>query len=273
MKHLKSPSFLRPLVSSAFCGAALLCAAPKLAHAQAPQPVIAPPPISVPLPPFEGIVVSGMGEVRLRPDIARLNVGVQTQDKDPQRAAQLNATRTQAVLAALLKAGVAKDDIQTSTFSITPQYDYRPRPNAGANEPQQPVLTGYQVNNEVRVVVRRLESAGSVLDAAIQAGANTAGGISFDLDDRTKARDEALRRAAQDAARKARVLLEANSTNGPIQVVTPLRLVALVENGADSGPRPMVAFARAEAASNTTIASGEIVVSANVTAYYSTGGR
>lgn len=261
MKHINFSSPLRPLAM----GALLLCAAP-FAHAQVVQPVIAPPDNVVPARPFEGIIVQGLGEFYLRPDIARLNLGVQTQDKNAQRAAQLNATQTQSVFAALLKAGVDEADIQTSTFSIVPQYDYRPRPGE-AGGPQQPVLTGYQVNNEVRVTIRRLDRAGVVLDAAITAGANSAGGITFDLNDRNQAQDEALRRAARDAARKARVLLDANNTDGPIKVIAPLRLVALVENATTNSPRPM-AFARAEATSNTPIASGEIMVSASVTAYY-----
>lgn len=214
--------------------------------------------------PFEGFVVQGNGEVRVQPDIARLNLGVQTQDKDPQRAASTNATGTQAVIAALRAMGIAERDIQTASFSISPQYDYRQRPND--NGPQQPILTGYQVNNEVRVVVRRLENAGRALDAAIRAGANTASGLSFDLDNREASRDEALRRAVSDAGRKASVLSRASGNQ-------PYHLSAIVEGGGDSGPRPMMMMARAAEGmqASTPVAAGEIVVSASVTGYYGLG--
>jgi len=213
-----------------------------------------------------GISVSGMGEVRVKPDIARLNLGVQTQDKDPQRASQQNAALAQAVIAAIRGAGIAERDIQTAGFSIAPQYDYNPRPNT--NEPQQPVLTGYQVSNEVRVTVRRVEDAGRVLDAGIRAGANTASGLSFDIQNRDEARDAALRLAVADGARKARVMATAAGLG-------PIRLLSLAEGAADS-PRPIFAYERAAVANSaqTPVSAGEIVVSASVTAnYQSEGGR
>jgi len=219
--------------------------------------------ITIPTTP-SGITVSGMGEVRVKPDIARLNLGVQTQDKDPQVASQQNAMRAQAVIAAVRGAGVAERDIQTAGFSISPQYDYSQRPNVTG--PQVPVLIGYQVSNEVRVVVRRVEDAGRVLDAAIKAGANTASGLSFDLDNRDVQRDAALRLAVADAARKARVMSEAAGTG-------PLRLTSLSEGVSDS-PRPYPVFARAMSAdaASTPVSAGEIVVSISVTATYAFGG-
>lgn len=227
----------------------------------------APPAVNAPARPFEGLVVQGNGEVRVKPDIARLNLGVQTQDKDVQRASGDNATRTQALIAALRGAGVEERDIQTAGFSIAPQYDYRPRPG-DANGAQQPILTGYQVSNEVRVVVRRLDSAGRVLDAAIRAGANTASGIAFDLNDRQPSRDEALRRAVADAARKARILSEAAGTG-------PVRPISIVEGSAEAPPRPLFTMARAAggAEASTPVEAGEIVINASITAYYATQTR
>jgi len=213
-----------------------------------------------------GISVSGVGEVRVKPDIARLNLGVQTQDKDPQVAAQQNAARAQAVIAAIRGVGIAERDIQTAGFSIAPQYDYNPRPNTTG--PQQPVLTGYQVSNEVRVTVRRVEDAGRVLDAGIRAGANTASGLSFDIQNGDDARDAALKLAVADCARKARVMATAAGLG-------PIRLLALTEGGAAS-PRPYPVFARAAMAdaAQTPVGPGEIVVSASVTANYGfEGGR
>lgn len=251
-----------PFKSSRFLASCVLLttlAAPITVRAQVPN---------APARPFEGLVVQGNGEVRVKPDIARLNLGVQTQDKDVQRASQLNATRTQALLTALRGAGIEARDIQTASFSVTPQYDYRPRPVDQDKEPQQPILTGYQVNNDVRVVVRRIENAGRVLDAAIRAGANTSSGLNFDVENRQPSRDEALRRAVADANRKANVLADAAGK-------LPIRLSALVESGTD-GPRPFVEFDRAMAVSvqaATPVAPGEIVINAGVTAYYSFGAR
>ena len=49
------------------------------------------------------------------------------------------------------------------------------------------------------------EKANSVVDAATAAGANTVGGITFDVDDKTKAENEARKIAVADAKAKAQL--------------------------------------------------------------------
>lgn len=220
----------------------------------------------------DGLVVSGTGEVNVAPDLARLSLGVQNQARESAEAARVNAEQTARVIAAVRRAGVAEKDIQTANYSIFPQYDSRPRP-AGANGAPQgydQVLTGYQVSNTVRVTVRRIADAGKVLDAATQAGANVAQGISFDLDTPTaaRARDEALRQAVADAARKAQILADAAKLG-------PIRLSGVIESGANV-PRPMefgadrgIALANARVA--TPVQPGETTVTASVSLRYRFG--
>jgi len=213
-----------------------------------------------------GIVVQGTGEVQVRPDLARLNLGVQNQAKDSTAAAEANAALTAKVVEAIKRAGVAERDIQTAGYSIYPQYESRPRPGAAPGQDFEQVLVGYQVSNTVRVTVRKIGDTGRVLDAAVKAGANVAQGIAFDLDvpTATRAREEALRLAVADALRKAKVIAEAAG-------IGPIRLVAVVENGA-GGVRPVyeslgrVAFAKADQA--TPVQPGENTVTASVTVRY-----
>jgi uncharacterized protein YggE len=118
---------------------------------------VPPPPAA---DPNTGIVVQGGGEVNVRPDLARISLGVQNQARDSTAAAQANANATTRVIEAVKRAGVADRDIQTSNYSIYPQYDSRPRPDLPGQVEQ--VLTGYQVSNTVRVTVRRIAEAGRV---------------------------------------------------------------------------------------------------------------
>ena len=218
-------------------------------------------------PDLAGITVQGTGEVRVRPDIARLSLGVQTQGPDSTRAAQENAALTRKVIAAIRAAGVAEKDIQTQNYSIYPQYEQRPVGGAGGGEPRPPRIVGYQVSNTVAVVVRKIADVGKVIDGAVRAGANVAGGISFDLDDPTKAREEAMRKAVADALRKGRVMAEAASVGG-------LRLVSLVEGGVNY-PRSLYEaanLARADVG-GTPVAAGEQTITATVTARFAMGGR
>ncbi len=229
----------------------------KAAHAQEREPEMT----------ASGIVVQGVGEVRVTPDIARLTLGVQTQAADSTSAAQANAALTTRVIAAIRATGVAEKDIQTSNYSIYPQYDNRPPPlEPQVNRP--PVIVGYQVNNSVSVTVRRVADVGRVIDAAVKAGANVAGGIQFDLDEpgATRAREEALRLAVAAATRKAQVIADAAK-------VTGMQLAAIIEGGVNI-PRPMYEMAQmrtSAAGGGTPVQAGEQTVTATVTVRYRMG--
>ena len=192
------------------------------------------------------------------PDIARVTAGVRTQDWDPKQAAQANAALADAVAKAVRGVGVADKDIRTEGYSLNPQYRYQ--------EGKDPVITGYEVVNNIRVTVRKIADAGRVLDAAVKAGANVAGGIEFDLADETQTRtkDGALAGAVADAARKAVVIARAAKAGR-------IDLVSIVEGEpVINYPRPMMmATARiAGAAIPTPVAPGEQTVTATVTLRY-----
>jgi uncharacterized protein YggE len=211
-----------------------------------------------------GITVQGTGEVRVRPDVGVVSLGVQTQGQDPQKTAAENATLTSQVIAAAKGAGVAEKDVRTSGYALAPQYDYH-----GQAQGKPPTITGYQVSNSVRVTVRKIDDVGKVLDAGVKAGANVAGGISFELDEPTaaQARDAAVQKAVADAVHKAKVIADAAG-------VAQTRLVAISE-GAVSVPRPRFEGAmnvRAMAMETPTpVAPGEATVSAEVSVRYAIG--
>lgn len=207
------------------------------------------------------IIVSGTGEVKVKPDIARIELGVQTQDKDSAKAVQQNANIADAVIKAVRAAGVAEADVQTTNYSIQPLYDYSQTPTG-----QKQTFRGYQVMNTVRVTVRKLADTGKVIDGATKAGANWGGGISLDLNDadKRKAEDEALAKAVADAKRKADIIAKAAGVGGP------LRLLTVSDSGGGGGPiMPMgraVMFAKADAA--TPIVAGEQSITASVSVRY-----
>ena len=209
------------------------------------------------LPSKATISVTGTGEVSVAPDIARITVGVQTQSKDSATAAAENATRTDAVIKAIRTLGVAQKDIQTEGYNIYPQFDYQKQPA---------VLTGYQVSNSVRITVRKLADAGKVLDAALKAGANVAGGIAFDISDPQKAQDEAMAKAVKDAVRKAKLMAK---SLGSDRTLTLIELTEGVQSDYQP-PRPMTMMAmrgKAEAAP-TPIEAGETKITVSVSARF-----
>ena len=121
--------------------------------------------------PEHTISVSGIGRVTTTPDVADVRVGVtltRTKVRDAQSAA---ATAMAGVIAALKKTGIADKDIQTTSLSLQPVYDY-----SNGNAPR---LTGYQIVNAVSATVRKLDTISDVIDSALAAGATTLDGITF----------------------------------------------------------------------------------------------
>ena len=249
--------FSPALAASLTLGFGTLGAAAPRAYAQPPTTVMVASDANL-------LTVSGSGEVQAAPDIARLSLGVVTQNADAGEASAANAQKSAALIKAIKNAGVADKDIQTTGYNISPQYDYSTR-KPGDNRP--PQIVGYQVSNTVRVVVRKITDAGKVLDAGIKAGANDAGGISFDLNDdtRAKAQAEALTRAVADAKTKA-------DTLGKAAGLTNLRVDSISESSSDDGPRPvfrsMRAMSAAPGGNETPVQAGELTVSASVVMKY-----
>lgn len=152
--------------------------------------------------PANTITTSGTGMVQVSPNLALVSLGVQTQAGTAQAALQQNSTQMQAVLNALRAQGIADADIQTSAVSLQP---ITQEPTAGPTAPgTQPVtITGYLALNVVTARVRQLDKLGPVIDAAVQAGANTVEGISFTVQDTSAPEKQALQLAIQDARGKA----------------------------------------------------------------------
>ena len=168
-------------------------------------PALAPGPILAtdPAPTGEHVIsVSGTGRVLLTPDIADLRLGVTTTAKTVEEARAANATLMTAVISALKGLGVADRDVQTTTLSLGPVYDYSKNTNP-------PRLTGYTLTNVVAVTIRDLEVAGAVIDGTMAAGATTLDSITFRVADQTTAEKEAREAAMREARAKAQTLAAA----------------------------------------------------------------
>ena len=146
------------------------------------------------------LTVTGSASVTLTADYVRVSVGVSTTAATVEEASTLNNTSIHAVIAALKEAGVAEEDIATSNYSVHAEYDY-------ASGSQQ--LAGYNVTNQLSVIIRDMEHIGATLDKATAAGANNIYNIEFLSTQADAAQDEAIGYAVQDTMRRARLLADA----------------------------------------------------------------
>jgi uncharacterized protein len=150
-----------------------------------------------------GVAVQGTGRVFVQPDIARINIGVETQAATVAEARDAAGDAMAALRQALLDAGIAERDIKTTWFNIYPQYRY--------SEREAPQITGYAVNNQVEVTVRRIDDTSTVLDAAIAAGGTAVrvNGVQFTVDNPEQHLDQARTQAVANARARAETLAAA----------------------------------------------------------------
>lgn len=147
------------------------------------------------------VAVTGTGKSTLTPDRVTFTAGVQTMAATVEQALNENNAKVAAVIAALKKAGATDREIRTSNFNIWPQQDYR--------EGSTPRILGYQVSNSVTVTREKVNDAGRLLQAAVSAGVNQASGLSMEVSDPARGRDEGLKAAFNDARAKAALLAQA----------------------------------------------------------------
>lgn len=164
-----------------------------------------PPPVSLSGAPM--VYVGGHGSVRAQPDMASAVIGVEV-ERETLAEAQSEATAlASAVIAAIQAAGVADEDIRTSSFTVRMVREREREEDGGRGERGE--IRGFQVANAVEVTVRALDTLGQVLDDAIAAGANEVRQINLFLADPTDAASQARTRAVEDARAKADALAAA----------------------------------------------------------------
>jgi len=171
------------------------------------------------------ISVSGQGSVSVRPDMAVVWLGVQTEADTAQEALDENSVQMQSVISATLEAEVAEDDIQTQGLRLQPIYD---QPQDG----QEREVQGYRASNIVEVTVRDLDELGTLLDAAVEAGGNTIENIRFEVSDT----DEVLAQAREAAVDNARAKADQLATLLDVEVGE----VLTVSESSFSPPTPVV---------------------------------
>lgn len=147
------------------------------------------------------INVNGDGEISVTPDIAYVSFGVTTEKTSVGQAQKSNSTTMNNVIAAIKKAGVAGEDIKTSSYTISPKYNYEEKTGNST-------IVGYTVTSTLSVTVKNINSVGSIIDTAVANGANNSNGITFGVSDYEKYYNTALIKAVLNAKAKAQVIAD-----------------------------------------------------------------
>ncbi|MCI5836475.1 MAG: SIMPL domain-containing protein [Veillonellaceae bacterium] len=118
------------------------------------------------------VTVDGVASRDLVPTRGRLSFGIVGQAADAQTAKAEYDRQMNEVIRAVRALGINEQELQTSSFAISPLYN-----NPEGN--QAPKIVGYRVSSMLTYTTRNLESLPRVLEAAVSAGANNIGDISF----------------------------------------------------------------------------------------------
>jgi uncharacterized protein YggE len=145
----------------------------------------------------------GTGKVSAKPDLATARVGVESTAETPTQALSANTAAMTKTLAAIRKAGIKPEDVETGYLSVgaVRGYEYGPRVNQAS---------GYRASNSVTITVRDLAQVGAILDQVIAAGANNLGSVGFSVAKPQPLHDDAMRRALADSRRRAEVYAASN---------------------------------------------------------------
>jgi uncharacterized protein YggE len=229
------------MLSARLIGAALFCALAFPASLGAARAAETPATISV----------SGSGDARAVPNQAQLSAGVATTAATANAAMAENARKMTAVFDALKAMGVPENAIQTSNFSVSPQYS---TDNQSDGRPQR--IVGYQVSNQVDVLLDDTKKLGPALDALVGAGANQINSVGFSIRDPAALLTSAREAAVADAMARAHTFARAAGvTLGPI---------LSIQDGGSNEPSDGLKMLRLAGAMRTPTAAGEQSITANV---------
>jgi hypothetical protein len=198
------------------------------------------------------LTVTGRGQETIAATLAQVRLGVEVQGKIAEEVQQIAAQRSAAVVALLQKQNVEK--LKTTGISLNPNYRY----TSGQQQ-----LVGYIATNTVSFRIDA-QKAGTLIDAAVKAGASRIDGISFAATDSaiTQAQQQALRKATQDAQTQADAVLSTLN-------FTQQGIVGIQVNAASPPPPTPMPYAALEARTakqaDTPVVGGEQQVEASVT--------
>jgi uncharacterized protein YggE len=194
------------------------------------------------------MTVTGIGSLSIIPDTVQIQLEVRTESKQLSQAQQENADLMDQVIQSLLELGIDREDIQTVSYNISPQYDYV--------EGRQ-VFRGYEVINSINVKIKNIEQTGIIIDTAVRNGVNQVSNIRFTVENEQIPYQEALSLALKNALAKAQTIantIQLKLDPHPIKIVETMREEPILYRS----------FAASEMSATTPIEPGQINIKATV---------
>lgn len=202
------------------------------------------------------VEVYGSATIEVEPDVAYINIGVNTENEDPSIAQKLNKTKMDKIIKALKSEGLTDEELKTLNYSIRKSYNY---PKEGEREEY------YVVSNTLKITINDLSTVGRIIDVSSNAGANNINNIQFSIKDDSEFYNEALKLAMESAKGKAESIMSTfNETT-----ISPKSVIEISSNaGITRSSEVMMESKGAYDSVETPIQSGDISINARVRVIY-----
>ena len=210
------------------------------------------------------LFVTGTATTNSKTDKVTVLLGVETTDKTAEKALFSNSDLMNKVIDTLKDSGLQENETSTSSFNVTPNYNYSEYGSKGN-------LTGFTVSNSIQITSSKIDLISHWIDKAVQTGANTVNEVYFSISPHKL--EEIKNNLLKDAVANAKSKAEVVATAVGLKVIG-IKSITIGELGLPPGPLPLPIYSKAatmEDASSTPILTGQQEISTIVSIVYLLG--
>jgi uncharacterized protein len=174
------------------------------------------------------ISTTGNAEKEIPSDESRISLAVENTNANPNTARKNNADKMNTIIKVLKQAGLSDENITTSNYQITPNYDYE---NSNYDR-----IISYTALNKLELETSANANISKFIDLAVNNGANRIENIDFVISKKTL--DENSMELLKDAFRNAKHKAEILGTEGNFTIAG----VKKIDTSSEGGYTPPVYF-------------------------------
>ena len=196
-------------------------------------------PIKVTTVQASDFVITGEGQVEIKPDLAYINAGITVFNEPSIESARekINQANNKIIKSAMQN-GIPKEDITTSNYDISPREQFNQDGTKGS--------TTYYATASMTIKTKDLDKAEQLTTILTQAGANSVN-ARFTVEDPNKYREQARNEAIKNAKEQAKALASeldiklgkvTNVVEGEISNPIPLQARTMMAEGLGGASSP-----------------------------------
>jgi uncharacterized protein YggE len=198
------------------------------------------------------ISTSGTAEKEIPSDESRISLAVENTNANANSARKNNADKMNTIIKVLREAGLTDENITTSNFQITPNYDYE-----SSNYDR---IISYTALNKVELKTSANANISKFIDIAVNNGANRVENIDFVISKKTL--DENSKELLKEAFRDAKVKAEVLASEGNF-TIAGVKKIDTSSTGGDSPPTYLYDKYAEDTAERTAAPSTQIIPQKN----------